>query len=184
LLAITTPATAQPPDIVFEFVVQNDSLEELLCSSLQPGQPIPPGFNCDLKEGPAPYKLATLTLTHAALTSHKAQRIFGEPSPVDERNVVTLAMASPGYGPGVPFNTIPGLQGWTVDLTLRGGHVSGEIGVSATHPTGSQGCALDMKGSNNNWAGTWRCGSPSNPATFLHSFTAISTRVGGQVAQK
>ena len=178
MLALGQTATAHPRDVVWEFVVQNDSLEELRCSTLQPDQEPPPGFDCTITEGPAPYKLATLTLTHAARTSHQAQwsRDWQGEDTVDDGHVVSLVMASPDYGPDVPFKPV-WLAAWTFDLKIRGDHISGDIDVEDVTGIGSAGCFLTMRGSNNNWAGTWRCGSPRAPATLLHSFTAISIPV-------
>lgn len=67
-------------------------------------------------------------------------------------------------------------DGYRLDLTVVGNHLSGTIDIS-NGQTHGYGCILRMTGDNNNWSGWWDC--------FLHgtgpkhSFTAVSSRVGG-----
>jgi hypothetical protein len=179
-IALVTPARAAPPDQIYEFTVISDTIEPLRCSSIPPPAP----DQCETTEGPVPYKFATLNLTHEALTSHEAQwvhHVCDATDKIDDGHVISLVMSSPSYGPNIP-NTLGGLcdvSGWDFDLTIRGNHISGSIN-SVVAGIGASGCFLKMSGSNNNWAGTWRCGSPKDPNSVFHSFTATSRRVEGQ----
>jgi hypothetical protein len=172
-IVVSGSASAQPPNVSFEFVVITDTLEPLMCSTREP-----PPDSCEMTEGPVPYKLATLNLTHEALTTHRAQwyRDWQGQDTIDDGHVISLVMSSPNYGPDVPFKPV-WLNAWTFDLKVRGNHISGDIDVEDVTGIGGAGCFLYMKGSNNNWAGTWRCGSPKNLNDMLHSFNAIVTRV-------
>ena len=64
MAALVAPASAASPDQIYEFTVITDTVETRPCGHAGD----PPCF----QEGPVPYKLATLTLTHEALTKHEA----------------------------------------------------------------------------------------------------------------
>jgi hypothetical protein len=178
LLGITAPALAAPPDQIYEFTVLSDTLQTpLFCE--------PPCFCpiCTFSEGPAPYLLATLTLTHDALTHHVAQleasEELGAPvtTQIDDGRVVSFVVPqSLRTSLTVPPVAVDLFNNVNFDLVITGDHLSGSTDVQRLHPTGAAGCTLDMRGNNGNWSGTWRCGSPAT--TTLHSFTAIATRVG------
>ena len=200
VLNIAAPASAQPPDQIYEFTVLSDTLQTPSVCDTEGEGPFGP---CTFAEGPAPYKLATLTLTHDALTHHVAQWVEGcnagsgqgsDCTPqVDDRRVVSFAGPLPPE-PSNPLNVPldPFLQsqqkfwnsgnGFIFDLRVVGNHLSGTIRIDILPPESNFLCGLKMTGNNNNWAGTWTC----NEAFLgpLHSFTAISTRVTSPVAQK
>jgi hypothetical protein len=79
---------------------------------------------------------------------------------------------------------IPPADGYTLDLgPITKNHLSGLIDITDVQQHG-YGCALQMQGHNNNWSGTRECIAAAGTLRSLHSFTAISTRVGGNVAQQ
>ena len=204
MAALVAPASAASPDQIYEFTVITDTVETRPCGHAGD----PPCF----QEGPVPYKLATLTLTHEALTKHEAQASDLTDPITDDRRIVTLTFpVLPGSGGGEaygylsipvtnphcpagyldrlfeafpPCSSIPHPKlsddGYTLDLEVKGSHLSGTIDINDEQPHG-QGCRLSMQGHNNNWAGTWVCGFF---VLSVHSFTALSMRVGGDVAQK
>src|SRR5262245_33250795 len=89
-------ASAAPPDQVYEFTVSADTLQ------------IPPVFctpdgtpPCAYEPALVPYKLATLTLTHDALTKHQAQASDMTNPITDDHRIVKLTFPTlPGSGGG------------------------------------------------------------------------------------
>ena len=209
LLGITAPLSAAPREEIYEFTVITDTVETRPCGHAGD----PPCF----QEGPVPYKLATLTLTHAALTKHEAQASDLTDPITDDRRIVTLtfpvlpgsqgneapfSLSIPVTNPSCPagylgdrlFATFPPCSGvarakvvpedgYTLDLEVRGSHLGGTIDINDEQPHGV-GCSIHMQGSNNNWSGTWACTFALGNGGSEHSFTALSMRVGGDVAQK
>jgi hypothetical protein len=205
MAALVAPAAAASPDEIYEFTVITDTVET------------PPfcRINCVFTEGPVPYKLATLTLTHAALRRHEAQASDMTNPITDDGRIVTLTFpVLPGSGGGeaygylsIPvtnphcpagyldrlFEAFPPCSslghlkvdgdGYTLDLEVRGSHLGGTIDINDEQPHGV-GCSIHMQGSNNNWSGTWACTFALGNGGSEHSFTALSMRVGGDVAQK
>jgi hypothetical protein len=76
-----------------------------------------------------------------------------------------------------------GPDGYTLDLEIKGNHLSGTIDIADGQPHGV-GCSIHMQGENNNWAGTWSCFFGLGGSGSKHSFTALSMRVGGEVADR
>ena len=206
MAALVAPASAASPDQIYEFTVITDTVQTPIFCGLD-GEP-----PCSFQEGPVPYKLATLTLTHEALTKHEAQASDLTDPITDDRRIVTLtfpvlpgsqgneapfSLSIPVTNPSCPagyldrlFEAFPPCSslghlkvdgdGYTLDLEVKGNHLSGTIDINDDQPHG-QGCRLSMQGHNNNWAGTWVCGFFT---LSLHSFTALSMRVGGEVADR
>src|SRR6516165_8915639 len=91
MAALVAPASAASPDQIYEFTVITDTVETRPCGHAGD----PPCF----QEGPVPYKLATLTLTHEALTKHEAQASDLTDPITDDRRIVTLTFpVLPGSG--------------------------------------------------------------------------------------
>ena len=206
MAALVAPASAASPDQIYEFTVITDTVETRPCGHAGD----PPCF----QEGPVPYKLATLTLTHAALTKHEAQASDLTDPITDDRRIVTLtfpvlpgsqgneapfSLSIPVTNPSCPagyldrlFETIPPCSGvarakvvpedgYTLDLEVKRSHLGGTIDIDTEQPHGV-GCSIHMQGENNNWAGTWSCSFEFSGSK--HSFTALSMRVGGEVAKR
>jgi hypothetical protein len=91
LLSITAPLSAAPREEIYEFTVITDTVQTPIFCGLD-GEP-----PCSFQEGPVPYKLATLTLTHEALTKHEAQASDLTDPITDDRRIVTLR-----FPPGLP----------------------------------------------------------------------------------
>jgi hypothetical protein len=205
------PAWAASPEQIYEFIVLTDTVQTPPICGTEPGEP-----KCTFREGKAPYLLATLTLTHDALTQHGAQLSDMTDPPTDDGRVISLVFstlpgadgdAAPSYltipatNPYCPssypdrlFQTIPpcsfiarlriGGEGYTLDLgPIIGNHLSGTIDI-VDFQEHCVGCTLQMQGRNNNWSGTWECVSGGGSRGSLHSFTAISTRINGPMAQR
>jgi hypothetical protein len=214
-LLAAAPVSAAPPDRIYEFIVVSDTVQtpaDCSAGNTECIGGVPPTF----AEGPVPYKLATLTLTHKALKEHQAQLSDMTDPPTDDGRVVTFIIANlpgdlgeaagslslPATAANCPssytdrlFQTIPPCSfiirqkippadGYTLDLGLiTKNHLSGAIDITDFQQHG-YGCALQMQGHNNNWSGTWECVAYLGTGGSLHSFTAISTRVGGDIAQQ
>jgi hypothetical protein len=170
LLAIATTASAAPPDQVYEFTVLTDTLEQpAICGPDLQG-PLGP---CTLSEGPVPYKLATLTLTHDARTQHTTQfaevgtvavqfgpKFCGFAASLDDGRLVSFVAPGALRVPLSPnqqqlLQIVP--DGSRFNLQVTGNHLSGciDLQLSAEHIGGL--CFLSMTGSNNNWSGQWSC---------------------------
>lgn len=209
-LLAAAPVFAASPDQIYEFTVISDTVQTpALCNADKTEciGGVPPTFT----EGPVPYKLGTLTLTHKALRNHEAQLSDVTDPPTDDGRIVTFSVANlpgdlseaavylgiPETSPFCPssytdrlFQTIPpcsyiarsktgSADGYTLDLgPITKNHLSGEIDITDVQQHG-YGCALQMQGHNNNWSGTWECIAALGSLGSLHSFTAISARVGG-----
>src|SRR5262249_61499299 len=94
MLALATPALASPPDRIYEFTVITDTVQTPpICGY----DGLPP---CTFTEGQVPYRLATLTLTHDALTKHQARLSDMTDPSTDDGRVISFTLAR-----------LPGLDG-------------------------------------------------------------------------
>jgi hypothetical protein len=85
LIGTASEALAAPPDQIFEFTVIADTVTGGV------GVPYPfCGSGCVVTENTDPYKLATLTLTHDALTRHTAVLSDMTDPPTDDGRVISF----------------------------------------------------------------------------------------------
>jgi hypothetical protein len=103
LITTAAAALAAPPDQIYEFTVTADTVTG------GTGAPFPfCGTECTVTESAVAYKLATLTLTHDALTRHTAELSDMTNPPTDDGRVLTFAVETLPDPP----NPIPGLGGF------------------------------------------------------------------------
>ena len=92
LTLLASSAQAGPREEIYEFTVITDTLQT---------PPLCRPSLCTFTEGPVPYKLATLTLTHDAVREHQAQLTDLTNPPTDDGRVISFSVPSlPGAGVG------------------------------------------------------------------------------------
>ena|SRR5215469_10139578 len=149
---------------------------------------------CTFSEGPAPYHLATLVLTHRATLDHMAQwaegcltNENGCQEPIPQTNIRSFAGPTTSLSLPIPPQDTQADwgrgNGFLVDVRLYGGRLTGTIqidiapqvgGPRSPEPPGNSVCYIVMTGDNNNWSGKWACGVAGTGE--VHSFTAVSRR--------